>query len=183
MNSLIETGEGRASEPDFGLVHIPGFTPDEGIAFPLTGEDFVMSCAKVIADRIESTGAPNSGEMLRHIQKDPAGLIQFLIDRGEMRLIVRIAGEISVYSHYMRDRWPRRFAARAKEATRTFDDSSVAWYPSIDGDPTLTQAKVVMAGKNPVVDKPVKRMRRKFGVAGEADPDDLAEEIVNRMLA
>jgi len=190
MKSMFETGESQSPGSDFGIFYLPGMTSEQGHLFPTGDEDFVLSCASAIVDKIRSTGGVKSRALIQHVKQNPPDVLQYLITNGGLILVIRLQGEISVYSQSERDRWPKPLVASVYQDLHLFDDSEVAWYSSLDGNPTITTAGVVMKGKKPVVDKPEKpltpkakeTLRKKFWGSREPGVAEPAEEIVNKLL-
>jgi hypothetical protein len=82
----------------------------------------------------------------------------------------------------MRNRWPRKLIDFAEHYLSLFDDTEIAWYAHLDGDPVITQAGVSTKGKKPVVDKPAVRSMRSREKSGLEHGGWTPESIVNTLL-
>jgi hypothetical protein len=160
MQKLLEIGSDRSRQGDVGVMYSPGITSESGSPFLLKGEDFVLDAASALALLIRNSGVAGVGRLVKFVKNEPLAAVQALVTEGRLVLMVRVGGEVSIYSGAMRDRWPRPLTAYAQNKLQIFDDTEVAWYSKLDGDPVVTTAGVVMKGKKPVVDKPARSKSR-----------------------
>jgi intein-encoded DNA endonuclease-like protein len=186
------------------LQDLPLASVDVGGASALIkpGEDFVTTAVRVVIEIVRRGPYLEKGSMIKNIAAMPAEeFVQGFIDAEKMVLLVKIDGDVTVYSKHQRNNFKKISTALEQSQWRLFGDSEIGWCNRLDGSPVATTAGVVLGGKNLDVDKPEQiskdlgprakaDLRNKFWGQGGASPKGEpgrwdqahAEEIVNKLL-